>query len=284
MRYNAKMDQHELVNLLRDLPIGAVRYYDRVTSTNDLAAQWATTGAPDLALVVADEQTAGRGRFNRRWFTPPGSGIAFSLILKDQGRKSTPSLEYISHLSGLGALAICDVLNVLLPVQHDARIKWPNDVLAGGGKIAGVLAEAQWGGDQLTAVILGIGINIAPDSLSLPEELNFPATCVENLLEKPVDRWMLLHAVLGKLLFWRTYLGSSEFIQAWEGKLAYRGEWVQIISLEEASSEDGQVLGLNKNGSLRLRDRAGNVYSLSAGDIHLRPVDLSEKSTKLVAK
>jgi BirA family biotin operon repressor/biotin-[acetyl-CoA-carboxylase] ligase len=278
------MDQSELLNLLSDLPIGAVRYFDRVGSTNNQAAQWAKTGAPDLSLIVADEQTAGRGRFNRRWLTPPGGGIAFSLILQDQGRKSTPSLEYITHFSGLGALAVCDALNEVLPVQHNACIKWPNDVLAGGGKIAGGLVEAQWDGDQLTTVILGIGINVASDSLPLLEELNFPATCVQNLLERPINRWMLLHAVLGKLLYWRSFLGSTEFIQAWESRLAYRGEWVQIISLEKARVGDGQVLGLNENGSLRLRARAGNVYSVSAGDINLRPVDLLEKSTKLVAK
>ena len=284
MRYNANMEQHVLVDLLSDLPLAAVRYLDRVGSTNDLAAGWATADAPDLSLVVADEQTAGRGRLNRRWFTPAGSGIAFSLILKDERRVSAPSLEPISHYTGLGALAVCDALNEVLPEHHAAQIKWPNDVLAGGGKIAGVLAEAQWHGDLLTAVILGIGINISPGSVPPAEGLNYPATCVEDLTRSPIDRWMLLHAVLEKLLHWRPYLGSPELIQAWESRLAYLGEWVQITSLDETKAKEGQVLGINQDGSLRLRAIEGIDYSISAGEIGIRPVDLSEKSTKLVAK
>jgi BirA family biotin operon repressor/biotin-[acetyl-CoA-carboxylase] ligase len=193
-------------------------------------------------------------------------------------------MESISHYTGLGALAVCDALNEVLPDHHTAQIKWPNDVLAGGGKIAGVLAEAQWHGDLLTTIILGIGINIAPGSVPPAEVLNFPATCVEDLLERPISRWKLLHAVLGKLHYWRSYIGSAGFIQAWERRLAYLGEWVQIISHEKATPEDGQVLGITKNGSLRLRDREGIGYTISVGEIHLRPVDLSEKSTKLVAK
>jgi BirA family biotin operon repressor/biotin-[acetyl-CoA-carboxylase] ligase len=282
--YNENMDHHKLADLLSDLPLGSLRYFDRLGSTNDLAAQWAADGASDLSLIVADEQTAGRGRLNRRWFTQPRSSIAFSLILKDQRRISTQSLNSVSHYTGLGALAMCDALNEVLPDHHRAQIKWPNDVLAGERKIAGVLTEAHWQGDQLTAIILGIGINIAPDSVPPPQELNFPATCVEELLEKPINRWMLLHAVLGKLIQWRSYLGSSKFIQAWEGRLAYRGEWVRIISPDGITPADGQVMGINENGSLRLRSRLNHIYTISVGEIHLRPVDLSEKSTKLGAK
>ncbi len=193
-----------LEKLLSDLPLGALRYFSTVTSTNDLAARWAEAGAPDLALVVADEQTAGRGRLDRRWYTPPGAGLAFTLILENQGQVSGQTaqlhLPYSPRYTALGALAVCDALNAALPAMLPAQIKWPNDVVAQRRKLAGVLAEAQWHGSQLTAVILGIGINVAPESVLPAEQLNFPATCVETALEKPVDRWGLLHAVLERLL------------------------------------------------------------------------------------
>src|SRR4030042_3910780 len=108
------MDQLILQKALQDLTLGALRYFGSLTSTNDLAARWAQAGAPDLALVVADEQTAGRGRMNRRWFTPPGVALAFSLILKDSGADRPQNVHQPAHLiryPALGAVAVCEALN-----------------------------------------------------------------------------------------------------------------------------------------------------------------------------
>jgi BirA family biotin operon repressor/biotin-[acetyl-CoA-carboxylase] ligase len=269
------MDQASLQSLLSDLPLGSVRYFATVGSTNDLARRWAEAGAPDLSLVATDEQTAGRGRLNRRWITSPGSALAFSLILKDPGEVDV--LRY----TALGALAVCDALNAALPPVLPAQIKWPNDVIATrrlwpaaagkAGKLAGVLAEAHWQGETLTAVILGIGINVAPPSVPPDEQLNYPATCVEAVVESPVDRWGLLHAVLERLLFWRERLGTPEFVMAWGARLAFRGEWVQV-SFEGQPSLEGQVLGLNAEGRLRLRDRQGELHELHGGELNVRPL------------
>jgi len=258
------MDQVSLQQLLSHLPLGAIRYFATVGSTNDLAKRWADAGAPDLSLVAADEQTAGRGRLERRWYTPPGVGLAFSLILKPVGQAVFP-------YTALGALAVCDALNAVLPPMLPAQIKWPNDVIASRRKLAGVLAEAHWRGEELTAVILGIGINIALPSIPPEELLNYPATCVETLVEGPVDRWGLMHAVLEKLLFWRERLGTPEFVMAWGSRLAFRGEWVQV-ALEDQPPLEGQVLGLTAEGRLRLRDRAGEVHDLHGGELNVRPV------------
>src|SRR5512147_1345877 len=118
------MDQASLQALLSGLPLGAVRYFDTVGSTNDLAARWADDGAPDLSLVAADEQTAGRGRLGRRWITPPGAALAFSLVLTDI--RQADILRY----TALGALAVCDALNLTFSPLPPAQIKWPNDVIA----------------------------------------------------------------------------------------------------------------------------------------------------------
>jgi biotin-(acetyl-CoA carboxylase) ligase len=101
--------------------------------------------------------------------------------------------------------------------------------------------------------------------------LNYPATCVEEVIESPVERWGLLHAVVEKLLFWRERLGTPEFVMAWGARLAFRGEWVQV-SLEDRPSLEGQVLGLTAEGCLRLRDHSGETHDLHGGELNLRPV------------
>ena len=259
------MDQAALQALLSDLPLGAVRYFATVGSTNDLAMRWAGAGAPDLSLVVADEQTAGRGRLNRRWFTPAGAALAFSLILRPDRRDGISPHFY----TALGALATCDTLNAALPPMTPAQIKWPNDVLASRKKLAGVLAEAQWQGEELIATILGIGINVAPLSVPPDEQIHYPATCVEAEVQAEIDRWGLLHAVLERLIFWRERLGTQEFLAALGARLAFRGELVQV-SLEDQTPLEGQVLGLTREGRLRLRDRQGALHELTGGEINVR--------------
>jgi BirA family biotin operon repressor/biotin-[acetyl-CoA-carboxylase] ligase len=270
------MDQASLEKLLSGIPLGGMRYFNTLGSTNDLAARWAAAGAPDLSLVVADEQTAGRGRLQRRWFTPPGAALAFSLVLSSSSPAlSQPEDGFIAlmpRLTVLGALAVCDTLNAALPPMLPAQIKWPNDVLATRRKLAGVLAEAHWNGEQLAAVILGIGINVAPESVPPSDVLDFPATCLEAVLEKPVDRWELLRAALLKLVEWRQRLDSADLVQAWERRLAFRGEWVRLLQ-EGAPPLEGQVLGLNPDGALRLRLRSGEVAAFIAGEIQLRPIN-----------
>lgn len=268
------MDAISVEAALADLHLGAVRFYERVPSTNDVAALWARSGAPDLALVIADQQTAGRGRSGRSWVTPPGVALAFSLVLFP----SQFGEDQIARFTALGTVAVCDAVQGQfgLPTQ----IKWPNDVLVKRQKAAGILAEAQWEGAQLGPVILGIGINVASASVSeeyLPRaSLLFPATSLETALGAPVDRLKLLHAVLAQLLTWRSHLASPEFLQAWEDRLAFKGEWVQILSAsgtKAVPAQEGQVLGLAADGSLRLLTRAGEKITVRVGDLRLRPGD-----------
>lgn len=277
------MEQATLEEILSDLPLGPVRYYETTDSTNLVAAQWAMADTPSLSLVVADEQTAGRGRYGRRWYTPPESALAFSLILKgeslmpyqdDMVRQGEDSSALIARLTALGALAVCDALRILFDLG--SQIKWPNDVLVDGSKIAGVLVEAQWQ-TQLVAAILGIGINIAPSSVPAAKELTFPAISLEAALGKPVDRWILLRGVLEALLSWQQRKKFSDFKRAWEKQLAFRGEWVQVVSGEGLKNKpfnirDGQVLGLSNEGALLLRAPSGEKFQVKVGEIHLRPL------------
>jgi len=278
------MDQASLEAALAGTPINQIRYFDRLGSTNDEAARWADQGAPDLALVAADEQTAGKGRLGRKWITPPGAALAFSLIL----RPETDTTLVLPRWSGLCALAVCEVLQDLYALRPE--IKWPNDVLLERRKVAGVLVETVWSGERPASLILGIGINVAPVSISeliLPtSDLIFPATCIEEVLHRPVERLALLRSILERMIAWRTRLASPEFISAWEKWLAFQGEWVRFLpgeALPDASLQgklpnnppdvvDGKVLGLAPDGALRLRTLAGEEIVMRVGDVRLRPV------------
>src|SRR5215204_5419931 len=136
------MNQTELKTILSKLPLGVIHYFDSIGSTNDEALVWAANDAPDLSIVIADEQTAGRGRLDRPWFTPPSTALAFSLILR-------PTMDEIPHLSrtvGLAALSIADTIGML---GLAPQVKWPNDILLNGRKVAGVLIELVWSGEDV---------------------------------------------------------------------------------------------------------------------------------------
>ena len=262
------MDYSSLQACTSGLPLGLLRYFDNIGSTNDEALRWADEGAPHLSLVAAGEQTSGKGRMGRRWYTPPGGALAVSLVLRPD------QLDLISppRITGLGALAVCEALQEKYGLR--TQVKWPNDVLVGDHKIAGVLVEASWLSEELQAAILGIGINVALDSVPPAGELDFPATSVEAALGSPVDRWGLLRNVLEALLVWLPYLDQARFIQAWQGQLAYLHERVRLIR-DGKEPVVGRLLGLGDHGSLRLESPSGEELTFQAGEIQLRAVDRS---------
>jgi BirA family transcriptional regulator, biotin operon repressor / biotin---[acetyl-CoA-carboxylase] ligase len=280
------MDQPSLESALADLHLPAIHYFPSIDSTNDEAWRWINAGAPHGALVIADEQTAGRGRFKHHWVTPVGSGLAFSLVFISPPLNS----HVVQLLTGMGALAICNALQAKYTLP--AQIKWPNDVLLNQRKVAGVLVEVRWNGGNLNAAIIGIGINIAPESISpvnLPVEgLSIPATCVENALGHSVDRLELLHAILQEVFGWLPKLSSPDFIHAWEDSLAYRGLWVGLSVIDTAQSthpeavspptQVGKVIGLASDGSLKLQTISGKLVIAQVGEIHLRPAPADHPS------
>jgi BirA family biotin operon repressor/biotin-[acetyl-CoA-carboxylase] ligase len=261
-----KMEERNLRSTLSKLPLGGLRYFEQITSTNDIALAWAAEGAPDLALVYAGEQTAGRGRGGGRWFTPPGSALAFSLILYP-----TPGEQQnLACFSALGALAVCDALE-----RHGLQpeIKWPNDVLLNRRKVCGILVESTWLGEKMESMVLGLGLNIKPAAVPPPEQLNFPATCLEAELPRSgcrVQRAALLRQILKSLLDWRDRMAGDIFMQAWDRRLAFRGEMVEIL-VDGPASRMGQLDGLERNGSLRLISPQGRTFTVPMGEVHLRP-------------
>jgi BirA family biotin operon repressor/biotin-[acetyl-CoA-carboxylase] ligase len=274
------MDQSSLEAKLADLNLPSIRFYDSTGSTNDEAWLWLDAGAPHCALVVADTQTSGRGRFHRHWVTVSKSGLAFSILLLFPPLKQ----QYVNRLIGLGALAVCKTLQNTYHLP--SSIKWPNDILLNRGKVAGVLVETRWQGEQLMAANMGIGINIAPPSINPvnlpPDGFIYPATCVENELGDKVNRLELLHDVLNTLLNLLPELPSVNIMNMWEGSLAFLNQWVELSddrtiyhSKLDALSTKVQVakaIGLEPDGSLKLLTKSGDVLKVPVGEIHINPL------------
>ena len=267
------MNPKTLQTALQDIPLGGFRYYEQISSTNDMALKWGEEGGLDLSIVIADEQLAGRGRDGRRWQTPPESALAFSLVL-------LPSIEEkknISLFNGLGALALVMALKENYAIE--AKIKWPNDVLIDGKKIAGILVETNWLGDNIQSIVLGMGVNVHAGSV--PDDVIFPATSLEKIRpdrflqstppvskgQKPV-RSLLLRQILDKLIEYRPSLGSGDLHSVWEENLAFKGKQVQIQGRDGQVIQEGKILGINKDGSLRLDTHP----SIHFGDVRLRPL------------
>lgn len=244
-------------------PFYSVVHLARTGSTNDEAHRLAARGAPEGTLVWADSQDAGRGRRGRLWRSPPGN-LYISVVL----RPAVP-LARFGQLGFAAALAIAETAAGVLPSQADIRCKWPNDVLIGGRKVAGLLLEAEAGGEQTAAwLVLGVGINVA----SHPSETDFPATSLAA-----EDGQAAVAAVLagfaGRFLAWyETWrvAGFAPLRQAWLGRAAGLGAAIQVRL--ESGMLDGVFGGLDEDGALLLhspepRGEGTAIRRISAGDV-----------------
>jgi BirA family biotin operon repressor/biotin-[acetyl-CoA-carboxylase] ligase len=263
-----EFNKRTITTALGDLPLGGIRYYPSAGSTNDLALAWANEGATDMSLVIAGEQTSGRGRNGRKWFSPAGGCLAFSLIL----RPGKTEVQALGVFSGLGALAVTQTIDELQAGLYP-QIKWPNDVLISQKKVCGVLAEAIWMGDLFESLVMGVGLNVSPLAVPPMETQYYPATSLEDALNFKIDRLVLLHDILKAALFWRSRLGTPEFLESWESRLAFRGEQVQIWS-DHQPATSGRIKGLDAGGGLVLIDPNGQEFCVCFGEVHLRPAGL----------
>lgn len=255
---------------LSKLPLGEIYLYPEVGSTNHVAEQKIEGDCPPFSLVVADYQTEGKGRLGRHWVTRAGKALALSWILYPEAGRIQP--ETLGRVSGLGPVAVAEVLRETYSLPAD--IKWPNDVLVHGKKIAGVLVDVRWNGCQITDVVLGIGINVARDSVPSQEELNFPATSLEEAAGTEISRLDLLIQIMETMIKWYSRLAEPSFIKAWDSMLAYKGQQVKLTT-ERGLRGEGIIAGISEDGSLRLVSKAGEENEYHSGEIQLRLVDIS---------
>ncbi|MDK2981988.1 MAG: BirA family transcriptional regulator [Chloroflexota bacterium] len=256
----------ELTQALSALPLGGLVFYEETDSTNAQGLLLAAQGAADSTLLVAERQSAGRGRFGRKWVTEPGTSLAFSLIL----RPSPAETEHLSLFALLGASAVRTAAQRLYGI--DAEVKWPNDVLLGGHKTAGILAESAWQGETLSGLVLGIGINMLPGSVPPAEALLYPATCLQVHTSIPVERYAFLAAVLAQLIAQRRSMVEPTFLDDYNAHLAFKG---QPVSLSATGNQpvSGVLQDIGPDGCLRLVDENGQLHSYPVGDLRLRPAE-----------
>jgi BirA family biotin operon repressor/biotin-[acetyl-CoA-carboxylase] ligase len=228
-----------------------VEWFATLDSTNRHALTAARAGAADGLVVVADEQTAGRGRLGRTWESPPGASLLVSVLLR-RGHPHT-------HALMAAALALAGAVEEVAGV--DARLKWPNDLVVGDRKLAGLLADAE--GD---AVVVGAGCNVNWDSF--PAELAATATACNLETGHPVDRDELLDAFLDALE--RTSARGAAVVPEYSARLATIGRRVRV---EPIRGDDlvGTAVAVTGDGALVVRDDGGVDHTVVAADVvHLR--------------
>lgn len=235
--------------------------FESLPSTNTELARLASEGAGEGTSVVADEQTAGRGRLQRAWSSPKGAGLYFSQLL----RPTIPQ-EHWPLITFMAALAVGDALREAAGVETD--IKWPNDLLSGERKICGILAEAI---ETPTgrAVVLGIGINLTDQAF--PSELGNVATSVAAATGRASEREAILSALLSALSRWYALLsetgGREKIIAAWSSRSSYAtGRLVQVSNGDEVWQ--GTSCGVERDGALRLATASGEIKLVRAGDVY----------------
>lgn len=234
--------------------------FDSLASTNAEAARQAVDCAPEGLCVVASEQTAGRGRLQRRWVSPKDAGLYFSIILRPTFEQNAWPL-----LTLMASLAVHDALIEACTLETD--IKWPNDILVDDRKLCGILAETVET-ELGRSVIVGIGINLTRQAF--PLELYETATSVESATGSVPDREVVLQCLIAGLK--RRYemlhspAGGKEMVQAWSARSSYaNGKRVRVASGEETL--EGTTRGLEHDGALRVETGDGQIRIVRAGDV-----------------
>ncbi|MCX8118868.1 MAG: biotin--[acetyl-CoA-carboxylase] ligase [Desulfobacterota bacterium] len=238
-----------------------IHYFTRLDSTNSKAYELATQGAEEGEIVIAESQERGRGRLGRRWFSPPFLNLYLSVIL----RPGLPPHQapLITLMAAVATAETIEGFSGLPPV-----IKWPNDLLLGGRKVAGLLNEIRSETDRVHFVILGIGVNLNVDRAALPEEIRPLATSLREETGGPVSRRDFLCLLLERLEGWYERLrgeGGERILRAWRERARIGGKRVRVTSFGEVIS--GEAIDIDSDGSLLLRTEGGGTRRVVAGDV-----------------
>jgi BirA family transcriptional regulator, biotin operon repressor / biotin---[acetyl-CoA-carboxylase] ligase len=238
----------------------ALQSHASVPSTMDLAMEAVLSGAPEGVVILADEQTAGRGRRGRVWSSPPRAGLYFSLVLRPPHR--------VGEASALSLITLCAGVGVREGVMRTSGLatvlKWPNDVMCGPRKLAGILAEGHAIGTADQAIVLGIGVNLR--RTAYPPEISARVTSVENELGRAIDRAALLNGILASVSTWYARLRNGDadgILRAWReaapSALGSRVSWAD-------GERQGVTAGVDESGALLVTTAAG-VERIVAGEL-----------------
>jgi BirA family transcriptional regulator, biotin operon repressor / biotin---[acetyl-CoA-carboxylase] ligase len=249
--------------LARDLPGWSVVYFDRLGSTQDEARRLAEGGARHGTVVIADYQSAGRGRRGRRWMAPPGTSLLLSLILRPRLRP-----DRVMWLTAVGSLAVLDAIESQTRLK--ACLKWPNDILLDRAKAGGILSEAEFDGERLLYALLGIGLNVNLEPVDLPTGLPMPATSLSHVSGQAVPRLPLLVALARAVeARCQALVEGASPVGEWASRLSTLGQQVTVSTQE--GSYDGMAEGVDEWGALLVRPQDGRLTRVWAADVALHP-------------
>lgn len=249
-----KLFPREIIHDLGTEIVGRrVHHYDAVPSTMDIAFQLGVEDEPEGTVVCAETQTRGRGRMERRWSSPKGKGIYFSLLLR-------PDLlpTDAAKMTLLSAVAVCEALREFC--GPDVHIKWPNDLLANGLKLAGILTELSAEMDRVRFIVIGLGLNVNSSPRQLPEQ----ATSLKQLTGRAVDRIAVMRTVLRRIDHWYLVLRGQGFdpvIQRWRELSSTLGQKVSIGDIT------GTAVDLDEHGGLIIENKDGQRVRCMTGDV-----------------
>jgi BirA family transcriptional regulator, biotin operon repressor / biotin---[acetyl-CoA-carboxylase] ligase len=237
------------------------RWFAALPSTMDIAADLAHTGAPEGLVVVAEEQTAGRGRRGRVWSSPAGAGLYLSFILRPPRHASDRVLSLLTLATGVAVRGAIEEACGFAP-----ELKWPNDVMVGRRKLAGVLAEGSAIGTAEQCIVIGVGLNVL--SAAHPGEIARRATSLEEELGRLVERGPLLEALLVAVPHVYARLLANEaddILREWRAAApSARGARVEWVS--ETGTRCGTTIGVGDDGALLIRTREGDARVI-AGEL-----------------
>lgn len=253
-------------SVLRTSRIGSEVYvFDEIGSTNNEAKRRAQEGCADGAIFIADWQHNGRGRLaNRTFVSPKGKGLLLSIVLRPPIAPTEAA-----KCTLLAALGVVRAIRRLTGI--DCGIKWPNDILADGKKLVGILTEMNADMDGVKYIVVGIGINVNIQQADFPEEIRSLATSVEAQLGRPFDRFILLGAVcdeLERLYDAMLIEGFEPILAEWKRYSVTIGQLVRVIAPDETYA--GRAIDLDADGSLLVETQDG-IKTVLAGDVSIRP-------------
>ena len=237
-------------------------YKDSVNSTNELAKKLAYDGAADGTIVIAEEQTGGKGRLERSFFSPKEKGIWFSVILRPQCTpKDAPKFTLMAAVA---------VVQALERFNLHAKIKWPNDILHEGRKLVGILTEMSAEIGHVNYIIVGIGINVNVSRAEFPADIREIAASLSEMNGENLNRTKIFRAILEE--FDKLYISCNfeEVFKIWRKFNITLGEKVTVLSAESGEIFTGTALDIDNEGAL-IVDSGGEKKIVYAGDVSIRP-------------
>lgn len=237
--------------------------YSTLLSTSHTAKQLALEGAKHGTIIIANEQTGGRGRMGRSFFSPKDGGLYMSLILRPE-----ISLDSSTLITSAAAVAVCRTLEKTTGVK--AGIKWVNDIYCNGKKICGILTEAimDFESNSISAIVIGIGINVSTARGEFPKELEKKAESLIHVTERPLSRNRIAGVLINEVLWILKELGSEELIQEYKSRSIVLGKEIEVLYNQQ--SRKAMVLDIDERGGLLVEYENQEKQVLTSGEISIR--------------